>query len=81
MFKGPFAQNRNVSPRDALLSSIAVATAAGVSLAADNDLSPNTTNQQLAAIRHMVDEIGIEISGLCSFLFRPYPLSSDDSAK
>ena len=29
----------------------------------------------------MADEIGIAISGLCSFLFWPYPLSSNDVAK
>ncbi|MGV3484959.1 MAG: sugar phosphate isomerase/epimerase family protein [Planctomycetaceae bacterium] len=47
----------------------------------DNDLSPKASPQQLAAIRHMADRIGIEISGLCSFLFWPYPLSSNDAAK
>ncbi len=145
---GPFAQNRNVSRRDALLSGLAVAATAGTAFATeddetnkardsatnvpsderrqsvtkhafrksinlwafpypermtlrecmelakragfdgielnydlDNDLSPNATNKELAAIRHMADEIGIEISGLCSFLFWPYPLSSNDSEK
>ena len=29
----------------------------------------------------MADDIGIEISGLCSFLFWPYPLSSNDPEK
>lgn len=47
----------------------------------DNDLSPSASDKQLAAIRQMADEIGIEISGLCSFLFWPYPLSSNDPAK
>ncbi|TWU05569.1 sugar phosphate isomerase/epimerase family protein [Stieleria varia] len=47
----------------------------------DNDLSPKANGKELAAIRHMADEIGIEISGLCSFLFWPYPLSSLDPAK
>lgn len=47
----------------------------------DNDLSPRATNKELAAIRQMADRIGIEISGLCSFLFWPYPLSSNDVAK
>lgn len=144
---GPFAPNRGVSRRDALLSGIATATLAGgaaaigtplqsaqsspkaasadvrqqstqkysfrksinlwafpypdrmtlrecMQLARDagfdgielnydleNDLSPQATPKQLAAIRHMADEIGIEISGLCSFLFWPYPLSSNDPAK
>jgi L-ribulose-5-phosphate 3-epimerase len=47
----------------------------------DNDLSPKASTKELSAIRHMADEIGIEISGLCSFLFWPYPLSSNDAAK
>jgi L-ribulose-5-phosphate 3-epimerase len=47
----------------------------------DNDLSPKATPKDCAAIRKMADEIGIEISGLCSFLFWPYPLSSNDPAK
>jgi L-ribulose-5-phosphate 3-epimerase len=47
----------------------------------DNDLSPKATAKDFAAIRQMADRIGIEISGLCSFLFWPYPLSSNDPAK
>jgi hexulose-6-phosphate isomerase len=47
----------------------------------DNDLSPKVTARELAGIRHLADSIGIEISGLCSFLFWPYPLSSNEPAK
>ena len=47
----------------------------------DNDLSPKAGPQDYAAIRKMADKIGIEISGLCSFLFWPYPLTSNDPAK
>jgi L-ribulose-5-phosphate 3-epimerase len=47
----------------------------------ENDLSPHATMRDYAAIRHMADDIGIEISGLCSFLFWPYPLTSNDAAK
>ena len=47
----------------------------------ENDLSPNASPSQLAGIRKLADKIGIEISGLCSFLFWPYPLSSNDAAK
>ncbi len=47
----------------------------------DNDLSPKATGKDCAAIRKMADEIGIEISGLCSFLFWPYPLTSNDPEK
>src|SRR5262245_32620524 len=47
----------------------------------DNDLSPKAGPQELKAIRKMADDAGIAISGLCSFLFWPYPLSSNDAAK
>jgi hexulose-6-phosphate isomerase len=47
----------------------------------DNDLSPKATSKDYAAIRKMADQIGIAISGLCSFLFWPYPLTSNDPAK
>lgn len=47
----------------------------------ENDLSPNSTTSDYTAIRKMADEIGIEISGLCSFLFWPYPLTSNDPAE
>lgn len=47
----------------------------------DNDLSPKASPTELANIRKLADQIGIEISGLCSFLFWPYPLSSNDPAK
>jgi hexulose-6-phosphate isomerase len=47
----------------------------------DNDLSPKAGTAELEAIRKMADRIGIGISGLCSFLFWPYPLTSNDQAK
>src|SRR6476646_7154833 len=47
----------------------------------DNDLSPKSGTSEFAAIRKMADKIGIAISGLCSFLFWPYPLTSNDPAK
>lgn len=47
----------------------------------DNDLSPKASDNDLLAIRHMADEVGIDISGLCSFLFWPYPLTSNDVSK
>jgi len=47
----------------------------------DNDLSPKHGPKEFAAIRSLADKIGIEISGLCSFLFWPYPLSSNDAEK
>jgi L-ribulose-5-phosphate 3-epimerase len=47
----------------------------------DNDLSPKAGSKELKAIRKMADDIGIAISGLCSFLFWPYPLTSNDLSK
>jgi len=47
----------------------------------DNDLSPKSGPKEYTAIRKMADRIGIAISGLCSFLFWPYPLTSNDPAK
>ena len=47
----------------------------------DNDLSPKAGTKDFQAIRKMADRIGISISGLCSFLFWPYPLTSNDPEK
>lgn len=47
----------------------------------DNDLSPKSGTAEYTKIRKMADDIGIEISGLCSFLFWPYPLTSNDEKK
>jgi len=47
----------------------------------DNDLSPKSGAREYTEIRKMADKIGIQISGLCSFLFWPYPLTSNDVAK
>lgn len=47
----------------------------------DNDLSPKAGTKEFTAIRKTADRIGIAISGLCSFLFWPYPLTSNDATK
>ena len=47
----------------------------------DNDLSPKSGAKEYAAIRALADKIGIQVSGLCSFLFWPYPLTANDNAK
>jgi hexulose-6-phosphate isomerase len=47
----------------------------------DNDLSPKAGAKELQAIRKQAEKIGIAISGLCSFLFWPYPLTSNDPDK
>ena len=47
----------------------------------ESDLSPKAGTKEFKEIRKMADDIGIAISGLCSFLFWPYPLTSNDTAK
>ncbi|GAB5516129.1 sugar phosphate isomerase/epimerase family protein [Rhodopirellula baltica] len=47
----------------------------------DSDLSPKSGTKEFTEIRKMADEIGIAISGVCSFLFWPYPLTSNDPAE
>jgi L-ribulose-5-phosphate 3-epimerase len=47
----------------------------------ESDLSPKSGPKEFEAIRKTAERIGIAISGLCSFLFWPYPLSSNDPAK
>jgi L-ribulose-5-phosphate 3-epimerase len=47
----------------------------------ESDLSPKAGTKEFQEIRRMADRIGIAISGLCSFLFWPYPLSSNDPEK
>ncbi len=44
----------------------------------DNDLSPKASEKDLVALRRLADKIGIQISGLCSFLFWPFPLTSNN---
>jgi len=47
----------------------------------ENDLSPKAGKAEMEAIRRQAERVGIAISGLCSFLFWPYPLTSNDAAK
>src|SRR5579883_123639 len=47
----------------------------------ENDLSPKSGPSQYRAIRQMAEEIGIAISGLCSFLYWPYSLTDNDAAR
>ena len=47
----------------------------------ESDLSPKSGTKEFHEIRKMADDIGIQISGLCSFLFWPYPLTSNDPAE
>src|SRR5712692_2308977 len=45
----------------------------------ENDLSPKAGTREYQAIRKTTDDIGIAISGLCSFLYWPYSLTSNDA--
>lgn len=47
----------------------------------DSELSPKSGTPEFTEIRKMAEDIGIAISGLCSFLFWPYPLTSNDPAE
>ena len=47
----------------------------------DNDLSPKASPDQYRAIRKTAEEIGIAISGLCSFLYWPYSLTDNDPTR
>jgi hexulose-6-phosphate isomerase len=47
----------------------------------ENDLSPKSSPADYRAIRKMAEEIGIAISGLCSFLYWPYSLTDNDAAR
>ena len=44
----------------------------------ESDLSPKSGPKEFANIRKEAERIGIGISGVCSFLFWPYPLTSND---
>src|SRR5213076_1385688 len=44
----------------------------------ENDLSPRSDSARFRAIRKTAEDIGIAISGLCSFLYWPYSLTSND---
>jgi hexulose-6-phosphate isomerase len=47
----------------------------------DNDLSPKSGTKEYQAIRKMAADIGIAISGICSFLYWPYSLTSNKPAE
>ena len=49
-----------------------------VNYALDGDLRPDTGDAEVAAVGDLARRVGIEISGLCSFLFWPYSLTHED---
>jgi hexulose-6-phosphate isomerase len=46
----------------------------------ENDLSPKSGPREYEAIRRTAEDIGIAVSGVCSFLYWPYSLTSNDAA-
>src|SRR3989442_1957874 len=44
----------------------------------ENDLSPKSDAKKYQEIRRQAEQIGIAVSGLCSFLFWPYSFTSND---
>lgn len=52
-----------------------------INYALDGDLSPEASDKDIQAIGALVRKIGLEISGLCSFLFWPYSLTHNDPAR
>lgn len=46
----------------------------------EGDLSPQSSEQDLKRIRAMAERAGIAISGVCTFLYWPYPFSANDEA-
>ena len=44
----------------------------------EGELSVQSTPAQLGEIRRMAEQAQIEISGICSFLFWPYSMTSND---
>ncbi len=46
--------------------------------ALDGDLTPDSSDEAVRGVGRMAREIGLEISGLCSFLFWPYSLTHND---
>jgi L-ribulose-5-phosphate 3-epimerase len=47
----------------------------------ESDLSPKANAGDLRAIRKTAQDIGIAISGICSFLYWPYSLTDNDGAR
>jgi len=49
-----------------------------INYALEGEFSPEATPQQIEAIGKMARKIGIDVSGVCSFLFWPYSLTHND---
>ena len=49
-----------------------------VNFALEGEFSAESPDAEIVEIRRLAERIGIEISGVCSFLFWPYPLTHND---
>lgn len=49
-----------------------------VNYALDGDLVPQASDADIKAVGQMARQVGIQISGVCSFLFWPYSLTHED---
>lgn len=49
--------------------------------ALEGDLSPEASENDIRAIGQMARDIGLEISGVCSFLFWPYAFTHEDASR
>ena len=47
----------------------------------DGDLTPETSDAAVREVATMVRQVGLKVSGLCSFLFWPYSLTHEDPAR
>ena len=52
-----------------------------LNFALEGDLSPQAGDQEIKAIGDMARKIGIQVSGVCSFLFWPYAFTHNDPAR
>jgi L-ribulose-5-phosphate 3-epimerase len=49
-----------------------------INYALEGDLSPDASDDQIRAIGRMARDMGLQIAGVCSFLFWPYAFTAED---
>jgi L-ribulose-5-phosphate 3-epimerase len=77
MWAFPFPQKWNL--RECLeLAKDAGFDGVEINFALEGEFSAESKKEEIAEIKRMANQIGISISGVCSFLFWPYALSSND---
>lgn len=77
MWAFPYPQHQTLR-RSLQLAKDAGFDAVELNYALEGDLSPQASSSDIAAIGRMARDIGLEISGLCSFLYWPYSLTAND---